>query len=108
MNERLYRSRDERIIAGVAGGVAERFRVDPSLVRILWIILVPLTGGLAFLLYVIMAVIVPGEPAGDVRWAAWEGQSGSGYQWPDAGTAPAAAAAAPEPRGAGRRQRGRF
>jgi phage shock protein C len=82
MNDRLYRSRDERIIAGVAGGVAYQFHMDPSLVRILWVILVPLTGGLALALYIIMAFVVPEEPVGDARWAAWERQSG-GYQWPD-------------------------
>jgi phage shock protein C len=90
MNERLYRSRDDRIIAGVAGGLAEQFHVDPSLIRILWAILIIPTGGLALLLYVLMAFIVPEEPAGDARWAAWE-RSGGGYQWPDGGAAPTAA-----------------
>jgi phage shock protein C len=83
MNERLYRSRDDRVIAGVAGGLAEQFHVDPSLIRILWAILIIPTGGLALLLYVLMAFIVPEEPAGDARWAAWD-RSGSGYQWPGA------------------------
>ena len=35
MDDRLYRSRDERMIAGVAGGLAERLDLDPSLVRII-------------------------------------------------------------------------
>jgi phage shock protein PspC (stress-responsive transcriptional regulator) len=43
VNDRLYRSRDERIFAGVAGGVAERFDLDPSLVR-RWVILMFVTG----------------------------------------------------------------
>ena len=86
MNERLYRSRDDRIIAGVAGGLAQQFRIDPSLVRILWVILVIPTGGLALLLYIIMAFVVPEEPAGDARWAAWDRGPG-GYGWPeDAGS----------------------
>ncbi len=45
MNDRLYRSRDERMFAGVAGGVAERFDLDPSLVRVVWLILMFLSGG---------------------------------------------------------------
>jgi len=70
MNGHLYRSRDDRILVGVAGGLAENFGVDPSLVRILWVILTPLTGGLALLLYIVMAFVVPQEPAGNARWAA--------------------------------------
>ena len=62
MDERLYRSRDERMIAGVAGGLAERLDLDPSLVRIIWAVLVLPTGFLALLVYVVMAVVVPEEP----------------------------------------------
>jgi phage shock protein PspC (stress-responsive transcriptional regulator) len=71
MNDRLYRSRDERIFAGVAGGVAERFDLDPSLVRVVWVILMFLTGSLFFWLYVVMAIVVPEAPSGADRWAAW-------------------------------------
>jgi len=89
MNQRLYRSRDDRIIAGVAGGLAQQFRIDPSLVRILWVILVIPTGGLALLLYVVMAFVVPEEPAGDTRWASWDrGSGGNGWSG-DAATTPA-------------------
>jgi phage shock protein C len=59
MNERLYRSRDDRMLAGVAGGLAEIWDADPSLVRIVWALLVVVTGGLALLLYVVMAIVVP-------------------------------------------------
>ncbi len=62
MDDRLYRSRDERMIAGVAGGLAERMDLDPSLVRIIWAVLVLPTGFLALLVYVIMAIVVPQEP----------------------------------------------
>src|SRR3990172_5175535 len=60
MDDRLYRSRDERMIAGVAGGLAERLDLDPSLVRIIWAVLVLPTGFLALLVYVVMAIVVPG------------------------------------------------
>ncbi|KRT63584.1 MAG: putative stress-responsive transcriptional regulator [Chloroflexi bacterium CSP1-4] len=68
MDDRLYRSRDERMIAGVAGGLAERLDLDPSLVRIIWAVLVLPTGFLALLVYVVMAIVVPEESA-DARLA---------------------------------------
>ena len=61
MNRRLYRCRQDQRIAGVAGGMAEYFDLDPSLVRILWILSVFL-GGVGLLLYIAMAIIVPLEP----------------------------------------------
>jgi phage shock protein PspC (stress-responsive transcriptional regulator) len=76
MNGRLYRSRDERIIAGVAGGLAWNLNIDPSIVRILWVVLVPLTGGFIVLLYFVMAAIVPEVPVGEDRSAAWEREHG--------------------------------
>jgi phage shock protein C len=64
VDDRLYRSRDDRILTGVAGGVAERVDADPSIIRIVWAVLIVLTGGLALLVYVVMAVVVPERPAG--------------------------------------------
>ena len=49
MTDRLYRSRDDRILAGVAGGLAENLDADPSIIRIVWVLLVFLTGGIALL-----------------------------------------------------------
>jgi phage shock protein PspC (stress-responsive transcriptional regulator) len=63
VNPRLYRSTDDRFIAGVAGGLADYFNVDPVIVRILWVISVPLTGSLTFWIYLIMIVVVPLEPS---------------------------------------------
>jgi phage shock protein PspC (stress-responsive transcriptional regulator) len=57
--ERLYRSVDDRVIAGVCGGLADRLGVDPSLVRIMWVLLTVASGGLFFLLYIVMAIVVP-------------------------------------------------
>ena len=64
MADRLYRSRDDRMLAGVAGGVAEHLDADPSLIRIVWAVLIFLTGGLALLVYIVMAIVVPERPAG--------------------------------------------
>ena len=61
MNRRLYRCRENRVLAGVAGGVAEFFDLDPTLVRVLWFISM-FFGGVTLLLYVGLAIITPLEP----------------------------------------------
>lgn len=61
MSTRLYRSRRDRMLAGVAGGLAESWGADPSLVRIIWALLVIFTGGIALLVYIVMAVVIPDE-----------------------------------------------
>ena len=61
MNRRLYRCRHDRLVAGVASGVAEYFHIDPTIVRVLWVVSV-FFGGLGLLLYFVMAIIVPLEP----------------------------------------------
>jgi phage shock protein PspC (stress-responsive transcriptional regulator) len=61
MGYRLYRSRRDRMLAGVAGGLAEMWGADPSLVRIIWALLVVFTGGVALLVYIVMAIVIPEE-----------------------------------------------
>jgi phage shock protein C len=59
---RLYRSRDDRVIAGVCGGLAEYFNVDPVIIRIIAVILL-IPGGLPGLIpYLILWLIVPLRP----------------------------------------------
>jgi len=60
--KRLYRSRQDRMIAGVCGGIAEYFNIDPVIIRLLAAaLLVP--GGLpGFIPYVIMWIVVPESP----------------------------------------------
>jgi phage shock protein C len=62
--DRLYRSRDDRMLAGVAAGVAENLDADPSLIRIAWALLTIFTGGIALVVYIVMAIVVPEAPAG--------------------------------------------
>ncbi len=64
MTDRLYRSRDDRMLTGVAAGVADSLDIDPSLVRIAWVVLAFLTGGIAVIVYIVMAIVVPEAPAG--------------------------------------------
>jgi phage shock protein C len=61
MSTHLYRSRDDRMLAGVAGGLAELWDADPSLVRVIWALLVVFTGGIALVVYIVMALVVPEE-----------------------------------------------
>ncbi len=85
MNPRhLYRCRRDRQLAGVAAGVAEYFDLDPTVVRILWI-LSAFFGGFSILLYIILAFVIPfepGSPAGPESWhagrPAWGPAPGAG------------------------------
>lgn len=61
VKKRLYRSTKDRSVAGVCGGIADYLGVDPTLVRILWV-LFAMAGGPGLILYIIMAVVVPEEP----------------------------------------------
>lgn len=65
--KRLYRSQKERMIAGVAGGLAQYFNVDPVLVRLALValVLVPGLGGIVLIGYIAAAIIVPKRPAGE-------------------------------------------
>ncbi len=60
MKDRLYRSRKERVLGGVCGGLAEYFDIDPIIVRILFVILGPATG-IGLLVYIVMWITVPEE-----------------------------------------------
>ena len=57
-NNRLYRSTENKMIAGVCGGLAEFFGLDPTLVRLVFVILA-LLGGHGLLVYLILWIIVP-------------------------------------------------
>jgi phage shock protein PspC (stress-responsive transcriptional regulator) len=61
----LYRSRANRKIAGVCAGFAEYLDLDPSLVRIVWVMLV-IFGGCGLLGYIIAWIIMPEEPLAQV------------------------------------------
>ena len=60
-SKRLYRSRTDSMVCGVAGGMSEYFDVDPALMRIAWVVATVGTGGLGLVAYVIMAVVVRKE-----------------------------------------------
>lgn len=59
---RLYRSRTTQMIGGVAGGVAEYFNIDPTLVRFAFVALLFSSGFMLFILYLIAWIIIPLPP----------------------------------------------
>ncbi|MFH1331134.1 MAG: PspC domain-containing protein [Actinomycetota bacterium] len=65
---RLYRSRSDRMLGGVAGGVASYLQVDPALTRLAFAALA-LAAGAGLLLYVIAWIVIPEEPAGQAPTA---------------------------------------
>lgn len=62
LNKRLYRSREEKMICGVCGGLGEYFNVDPTLVRIIWVVLGLFSAGTGLLAYLLAAIIIPERP----------------------------------------------
>ena len=58
MKKRLYRSKKDKMLAGICGGLAEYFDVDPSLVRLATVLLC-LYAGTGLLVYIIAAIIIP-------------------------------------------------
>ena len=59
--KRLYRSRTQKVLGGVAGGLAEYFNIDVILMRLLFVAIV-LAGGSGVLIYIILWIVVPLEP----------------------------------------------
>ena len=60
--KKLYRSNQNRMLAGVCGGIAEYFNIDPTVIRIAWAIL-SLVGALGIMAYVICLVLMPENPS---------------------------------------------
>jgi phage shock protein C len=61
MNKKLYRSNKDKMLGGVAGGLAEYFAIDPTLVRIIFVVSL-FAGGAGILAYIILWIVVPEEP----------------------------------------------
>ena len=60
--KRLYRSKNDRMLCGVCGGIGEYLDIDPTLIRLLWALAACSITGLV--VYVIAAVIIPAEKEG--------------------------------------------
>lgn len=66
MAKQLYRSRRDRVVAGVAGGLGEYLAVDPVLIRLAWAALFFL-GGSGLLLYILAWIVIPEEPETEAK-----------------------------------------
>ena len=61
MNRRLYKSNEKKMIGGVCGGIAEYFGIDPTVVRLAWVLFCAL-GGSGILAYILAAIVMPRRP----------------------------------------------
>ena len=64
MNKRLYRSLNDRKLAGVCGGLGEFFGIDPTIVRVLYVICTVFPGFVfgGLFIYFILALVIPNDP----------------------------------------------
>ena len=60
MKKRLYKSSTDKKVSGVCGGIANYFDVDPTVIRLIWVIFT-LVGGSGLIAYIIAAIIMPDE-----------------------------------------------
>ena len=58
---RLYRSEEDRVVAGICGGLGEYFSIDPVLIRLLWIVSIMLGGG-GLIIYLLGWLLIPRQP----------------------------------------------
>jgi phage shock protein C len=69
MQKKLYRSRTNKSISGVCGGLGEYLNMDPSVVRVLWVLISIFVAGFPGLIaYVIMAAVIPEAPEQPEAW----------------------------------------
>ena len=61
MNKRLYKSRNDQKLDGVCAGIAKYFDVDPTVIRLAWVLFCAL-GGSGVLAYIVCALVIPREP----------------------------------------------
>jgi len=61
--KRLTKSNTNKTISGVCGGIAEYFNIDPTMVRLAWVVFI-LAGGSGILAYIICALVMPSAPSG--------------------------------------------
>lgn len=106
MPTRLERSARNKVIGGVCGGIAEYLQVDPTLVRVFFVVSIFLTAGLAILGYIVLLVLMPqpGANAPFVKTATTSDPAAPG----ESAETVAIASAAPEDPAAAERRRAAF
>ena len=69
MEKKLYRSRTNKTFSGVCGGLGEYLNMDPTLVRVLWVLISVFVAGFPGLIaYVVMAAVIPEAPEQPEGW----------------------------------------
>ena len=61
MEKKLYKSIYNKMLCGVCGGIAEFFNIDPTVIRLIWVLL-SLAGGSGILAYILALIIIPDNP----------------------------------------------
>ena len=64
MEKKLYRSKKDKKFAGVCGGIASFFKIDSSIIRLIWALAI-LCAGTGLLAYIVCAFVIPEEPEDD-------------------------------------------
>lgn len=67
-NKKLYRSRNDRMVSGVCGGLGDFFGIDSTLIRVIFVLLA-VFGGSGIVIYLVMLLIVPEEPLAEITQA---------------------------------------
>ena len=67
MTKRLYKS-ECRTLCGVCGGIADYFNLDPTIVRLLWVVMSCLSAGTGIVAYIICALVIPNRPSSEEGW----------------------------------------
>ena len=60
--KKLYRSQKDQKLAGVCAGIANYFKIDPSIVRLIWALASLFSVGTGILIYIVCALVIPEEP----------------------------------------------
>lgn len=58
--KKLYKSSSNKMVSGVCGGIAEYINVDPTIIRLLWVVF-SFMGGAGILAYIVAAIVIPNE-----------------------------------------------
>lgn len=61
MSKKLYKSRDDQKLCGVCAGLGKFFDIDPTIIRLLWVV-ITLAGGAGIVAYIVCALVIPDEP----------------------------------------------
>ncbi len=85
---KLYRSRTDRVVGGVLGGIASRWGLSSGLVRVTFVVLAVLTSGIAALVFYVLALAFIPESPGETSWAAPAPPSMPSYPAPSVPNAP--------------------